>query len=80
MPAPRTKKTPPTNSEYAGTVPTKNSVQSLGVYEERELAPHEKLRLGYLTGQDEDPEAPSKSPAFMHGVDPDFPDAERFRV
>jgi hypothetical protein len=62
-----------TESEYAGTVPTSNSVQDLGP-EGRELKSHEKLRLGYLTGQTEDPDAKSKSPGFMQGVDPDYPD------
>jgi hypothetical protein len=31
------------------------------------------MRLGYLTGQEEDPEAPRKE-GFMGGVDPDFPE------
>jgi hypothetical protein len=76
------KKTPKTETEYAGTVPLPNTVQPLGQstvqdYEEneRQLEPHEQLRLGRLTGQTEDTEAPRK-PGFMYGVDPDFPDHE----
>lgn len=65
-------KMPRTDTEYAGTVPTTNSVQSLGVYDDRELDNSEKLRLSYLTGQMEDPDAPAKS-GFMGGVDPDYP-------
>ena len=61
-----------TETEYAGKVPTTNSVGDLGP-NERKLSTSEKLRLGYLTGQEEDPDAPAK-PGFMGGVDPDFPE------
>lgn len=63
-----------TETEYSGTVPTANSVQDLGP-NERKLSPSEKLRLGYLTGQDQDPVAPAKS-GFFYGVDPDYPEYE----
>lgn len=62
-----------TETEYAGKVPIPNSVGDLGPDQARKLEPHEKLRLGYLTGQEEDPEAPAKD-GFMGGVDPGFPD------
>jgi hypothetical protein len=39
----------------------------------RELSSAEKLRLGYLTGQEVDPEAPRET-GFMGGVDSNFPD------
>jgi hypothetical protein len=61
-----------TETEYAGKVPMPNSVGDLGP-NVRGLEPHEKMRLGYLTGQEEDPLAPAKD-GFMGGVDPDFPD------
>lgn len=61
-----------TETEYAGRVPMPNTVGDLGP-ELRELEPHEKLRLGYLTGQDEDPEAP-REPGMMGGVDSNFPE------
>lgn len=62
-----------TETEYAGKVPISNSVGDLGPDQARKLDPSEKLRLGYLTGQDQDPNAPAKE-GFMGGVDPDFPD------
>lgn len=62
-----------TETEYAGKVPTTNSVTYLGPDGERKLSPSEKLRLGYLTGQEDDPDAPRK-PGFMGGVDPEFPE------
>ena len=61
-------------TEYGGTQPLPNAVQDLGP-EGRQLEPHEKLRLGYLTGQMEDPMADQKI-AFMGGVDPDIFDPE----
>jgi hypothetical protein len=64
-----------TETEYAGKVPMPNTVGDLGP-EERILDPHERLRLGYLTGQMDDPEAPRET-GFMGGVDsnyPEFPD------
>lgn len=60
-----------TETEYAGKVPTTNSVTSLGP-NTRKLKGHEKLRLGYLTGQEEDPDAPRES-GFMFGVDSRYP-------
>ena len=69
----KTRAMPKTETEYAGTVPTPNTVQPLGPEGTRELSNSEKLRLGYLTGQEEDPEAPRKS-GFFHGVDPDYPE------
>jgi hypothetical protein len=63
-----------TESEYAGTVPTENSVQALGP-EDRKLKTHERLRLGYLTGQEEDPTAKAK-PGFFYGVDEDYPELD----
>ena len=64
-----------TESEYAGTVPTANSVGSLGPEKARKLSPSEKLRLGYLTGQTDDPEAKAK-PGFFQGVDQDYPELD----
>lgn len=61
-----------TETEYAGKVPTTNSVGDLGP-EGRRLESHEKLRLGYLTGQDKDPDAPIQ-PGFMGGVDTNYPE------
>lgn len=61
-----------TETEYAGKVPMPNTVGDLGP-ETRLLKTHEKLRLGYLTGQDEDPEA-LREPGFMGGVDSNFPE------
>lgn len=61
-----------TVTEYGGTVPTKNSVGALGP-NGRELKSHEKLRLGYLTGQEENPSAKGKD-GFFFGNDPDQPD------
>lgn len=62
-----------TDTEYAGQVPLANTVQSLGPFGSRELSNAEKLRLGYLTGQEEDPDAP-REPGFMGGVDSNYPD------
>lgn len=59
-------------SEYSGKTPTRNSVGDLGPLT-RDLTPEDKLRLGYLTGQEQDPEATPK-PGFFHGVDPDYPE------
>lgn len=64
-----------TETEYKGKVPLPNSVGDLGP-NTRELSPAEKLRLGYLTGQTEDPEAPAE-PLFMGGVDKNFPPGDR---
>lgn len=63
-----------TETEYAGTVPTRNSVQSLGP-NERKLTTSERLRLLKLTGQDEDPEAMPKREIF-YGNDREYPDTE----
>jgi hypothetical protein len=62
-----------TETEYAGKVPMPNTVGDLGPEDRSPLEPHEKLRLGYLTGQEEDPEAAAKE-GFMGGVDPEFPE------
>lgn len=59
--------------EYSGDTPTRHSVSSLGPEGGRELETHEKLRLGYLTGQEVDPEADPKT-GFFQGVDPDYPE------
>lgn len=64
-----------TETEYSGKVPMPNTVGDLGPGDGRRLASHEKLRLSYLTGQMDDPEAPRK-PDFMAGVDPDYPEYE----
>ena len=61
-----------TETEYAGKVPMPNTVGDLGP-DERILKPHEKLRLGYLTGQMEDPEAPRET-GMMGGVDSNYPE------
>ena len=61
-----------TETEYMGKVPTTNSVTDLGP-ETRELDVTEKKRLGLLTGQEDDPDAPLE-PGFMGGVDSNFPD------
>lgn len=61
-----------TETEYAGRVPMPNTVGYRGP-EERELESHEKLRLGYLTGQTDDEYAP-REPGFMGGVDSKFPE------
>ena len=66
---------PPT--EYGGDSPLKNTVQGLGPNGERKLSTSEKLRLTYLTGQDEDPYAKRKS-GFFYGVDPDYPEFENW--
>ena len=63
-----------TETEYAGKVPTRNSVQSLGP-NDRKLSTSERLRLRYLTGQDEDPEAMPKR-EFFAGNDREYPDTE----
>lgn len=68
-----------TETEYAGLVPMPNTVGSRGP-DLRDLEPHEKLRLGRLTGQEEDEEAPREE-GFMGGVDsrfPDHPELEEF--
>lgn len=56
-----------TETEYAGKIIMPNTVGDLGP-ELRSLETHEQLRLGYLTGQRDDPEAP-REPSFMGGVD-----------
>lgn len=61
-----------TETEFKGKVPIPNTVGDLGP-EGRTLEPHEKKRLGLLTGQDEDPYAPRES-GFMGGVDSNFPE------
>lgn len=61
-----------TETEYKGRVPNPNSVGALGP-ETRDLSSSEKLRLTYLTGQDEDPDAPQE-PGFMGGVDSRYPE------
>lgn len=61
-----------TETEYMGKVPMPNTVTDLGP-NERDLEPHEKLRLGYLTGQDQDPTAP-RQPGMMGGVDSNHPE------
>lgn len=61
-----------TETEYAGKVPMPNAVGDLGP-ETRDLETHEKLRLGYLTGQRDDPTAP-REPGFMGGVDSNYPE------
>lgn len=63
-----------TETEYAGKVPMPNTVGDLGP-NERELESHEKLRLGYLTGQVEDPEA-DREAGMMGGVDSNFPETD----
>lgn len=60
-----------TETEYMGKTPMPNTVGDLGP-NLRKLSSAEKLRLGYLTGQEEDPEAP-REPGFMGGVDSRFP-------
>jgi hypothetical protein len=60
-----------TETEYMGKVPTTNSVTDLGP-EGRTLENTEKKRLGLLTGQEQDPDAPLE-PGFMGGVDSNFP-------
>lgn len=61
-----------TETEYSGKVPTTNSVRDLGP-NGRQLSNAEKLRLGYITGQEEDPDAPAE-PGFMGGVDSNYPE------
>ena len=61
-----------TETEYMGRVPMPNTVTSRGP-NERDLESHEKLRLRYLTAQDEDVEAP-REPGMMGGVDSRFPE------
>lgn len=61
-----------TETEYMGKVPMPNTVGDRGP-EERDLEPHEKLRLQRLTGQDEDVNAP-REPGFMGGVDSRYPE------
>lgn len=69
-----------TETEYAGKVPMPNTVGDLGPNDRSPLEPHEKLRLGYLTGQEVDPTA-AREEGFMGGVDsrnPDHPELEEF--
>lgn len=61
-----------TETEYAGLIPVPNTVGYRGP-DMRDLEPHERLRLGYLTGQEEDEFAP-REPGFMGGVDSQFPE------
>lgn len=61
-----------TETEYSGKVPKPNTIMDRGPLE-RQLEPHEKKRLGLLTGQDEDVDAP-RQPGFMGGVDSNFPE------
>lgn len=63
-----------TETEYAGKVPMPNTVGSRGPGE-RDLKPHEKLRLLRLTGQDGDVNAP-REPGIMGGVDSRFPELD----
>jgi hypothetical protein len=63
----------PIDTEYGGRQPLPNAVQSLGPDQGRKLTNAEKLRLGYLTGQEEDPDAPRET-GFMGGVDSHFPE------
>lgn len=60
-----------TETEYAGRVPNPNTVRKLD--DPKLLKNSERLRLGYLTGQEEDPDAPRK-PSFFYGVDPEYPE------
>lgn len=61
-----------TETEYMGKVPIPNTIGDLGP-EERRLSSAEKKRLGLLTGQDENPNAP-REPGFMGGVDSNHPE------
>lgn len=63
-----------TETEYKGTVPLPNTVQDLGP-NDRRMSSSEKLRLGYLTGQEEDPYA-EREPDFMAGVDSRYPETD----
>jgi hypothetical protein len=60
-------------TEYGGDLTLPNTVQGLGPELGRKLENHEKLRLGYLTGQEEDPDAPREL-GFMGGVDSNYPE------
>lgn len=60
-------------TEYSGKNGP-NSVTELGP-NGRKLSSSEQLRLGYLTGQEEDPNAPYKD-GFFNGVDPDYPELD----
>ena len=53
-------------------MPTTNSVRDRGP-NERDLEPHERLRLGYLTGERDDVDA-ERQPGMMGGVDDRFPE------
>ena len=57
------------DSEWKGDA--NNSVTELGPGR-RKLSASEKLRLGRLTGQQDNPNAKPK-PGFFNGVDPDYP-------
>lgn len=61
-----------TGGEYSGDVPSHNSVQGHGPQGDRTLESSEKLRLGYLTGDMTDIDAPHKD-GFFYGVDPEHP-------
>lgn len=63
---------PKRTSEWQGDAP--NTVTELGP-NGRKLDSSEKLRLGYLTGQDSDPSTKAKT-GFFYGVDPDYPEAD----
>lgn len=54
-----------TESEYKGKVPVPNTMQP---QPSELLSPSQKLRLGNLTGQSEDTEAP-RDEAHWYGVD-----------
>ena len=62
-----------TETEYAGKVPMPNTVGDLGPFEGRKLSSAERLRLGYLTGEKDDPYA-AREPDFMAGVDSRYPE------
>lgn len=64
-----------TESEYAGTVPTTNTVQPK---EPGLLTNVEKLRLSRLTGEEDDTEAP-REPGFMYGVDSRYPERKEVK-
>lgn len=69
-----------TETEYFGKALIPNTVGDLGPNDRSPLEPHEKLRLGYLTGQELDPLAPREE-GFMGGVDssnPEHPELEDF--
>jgi len=64
---------PNSETEYSGKNGP-NSVTESGP-EGRQLSSSEQLRLSYLTGQMEDPNAPAKD-GFFKGVDPDYPEID----